>query len=72
MFFGSWRCYDMLLHLCLFLLLVTFSWLKSDYTVFSTNSATIICQQHVCKFVVLRRLCMVCETKKRILTEIRL
>jgi len=48
-FSGPLKCSDMLWHLCLFLLLVTFSWLKSDYTVFSTNSATVICQQHVCK-----------------------
>jgi len=31
--------------------LFSVTWLNYYYTVFSTNSATLICQQHVCKIV---------------------
>ncbi len=45
---GPLRCFDMPWYLCLFQLLKTYYWQTCIFFVFSTNSATIICDQDGC------------------------
>ncbi len=46
---GLWRSFDMPCHLCFFSILNEYYWLRSDETVFSTNWATVICEEHESK-----------------------
>jgi len=48
---GSLRCFDMPWHLCFFSFAYKHINGTGEITLFSTNRATIICEQHVCTFL---------------------
>ncbi len=61
---GPLRCFDMPWHLCLFQLLITYYWPTCHFFVFSTNCATIICDQDGCTCLHLKKIKILCVVSK--------